>query len=271
MLRVVAVLTTRNEERFLAGCLENLFRQGVSVYLCDNQSTDRTLEIAERYRGRGLVDLETIPYDGVFRWRRLLERKEVLFQSLQADWLMHVDADEIHLPPARHATLSGALAEADANGYDTVEFSEFTFLPTQEAPDHDHPFFQRTLRSYYPFRPSSPHCVRALKKREGAMEIAWSGGHRVRFATPPKLFPEPFRMRHYPFLSVGHAVEKYAHRRYDDDEVNFASWHGWRARLQAEQIRLPKACELRTTTAEGDLDASAPWTRHWLDRVSHNE
>ncbi|HMB42789.1 MAG TPA: glycosyltransferase family A protein, partial [Luteimonas sp.] len=45
--RVIAVLAVRNEERFLAACLENLFRQGVQVYLCDNQSTDRTVEVAE--------------------------------------------------------------------------------------------------------------------------------------------------------------------------------------------------------------------------------
>src|SRR5262245_19577129 len=61
--RVTAVLTTRNEERFIAGCLENLLRQGVQVYLCDNQSTDRTLEIAQRYCGVGLIGFESIPHD----------------------------------------------------------------------------------------------------------------------------------------------------------------------------------------------------------------
>src|SRR5262245_65806657 len=108
MMRVVAVLAARNEERFVAGCLENLFRQGVEVYLCDNESTDRTVEIAERYRGRGLLGIETIPHHGVYAWERILRRKEELFQSLDTDWLMHVDADEIHLPPASPATLVSA-------------------------------------------------------------------------------------------------------------------------------------------------------------------
>ena len=87
--RVVAVLTTRNEERFVAGCLENLFRQGVQVYICDNQSTDRTLEIAQRYRGAGLIGIESIPHNGWYCWEQLLRRKEELFQSLEADWFMH--------------------------------------------------------------------------------------------------------------------------------------------------------------------------------------
>jgi hypothetical protein len=265
-VRVVAVLAVRNEERFLAACLENLFRQGVQVYLCDNQSDDRTLEIAERYRGRGLIGVETIRYDGVFHWQRLLRRKEELFQTLDADWLMHVDADEIHLPPRSHPTLAYALADADAGGYDAVEFSEFTFIPTHEAPDHDHPDFQRTLRTYYPFKPRSPHCVRALKKRDGPMEIAWSGGHHVRFASEAKLYPRPFLMRHYQFLSTAHAVSKYTSRRYDDDEVRARGWHGWRPLLRAEQIQLPSASDLRASVADDDLDSSEPWTGHWLER-----
>jgi glycosyltransferase involved in cell wall biosynthesis len=265
-LRIIAVLAVRNEERFVAACLENLFRQGVHVYLCDNQSSDRTLDIAERYRGRGLIGVETIPHDGVFRWEHILHRKEELFRTLDADWLMHVDADEIHLPPRAFPTLIDAFADADARGFDAVEFSEFTFIPTREAPDHDHPNFEHTLRSYYPFRPRSPHCVRALKKRDGPMEIAWSGGHHVRFTSEVNLYPQPFRMRHYQFLSAAHAARKYANREYDTDEVNAQGWHGWRPMLRAEHIRLPGASELRTCTTDDDLDPSEPWTGHWLER-----
>ncbi len=129
-MRVVAVLAVRNEQRFIAACLENLRQQGIETYLCDNDSSDRTLEIAERYWGRGLVGMERIPYDGVYRWERILERKERIFQVLDADWVMHADADEIYLPPRWCRTLVDALSDADARGYDTVDFSEFTFVPT---------------------------------------------------------------------------------------------------------------------------------------------
>jgi Glycosyl transferase family 2 len=262
-MRVVAVLAVRNEERFVADCLENLFSQGVEVFLCDNGSTDRTVEIAERYRCRGLIGIERIPFDGVYRWEALLRRKEELFHILDADWLMHVDADEIHLPPRSHESLAAALADVDRRGYDTVECLEFTFVPTREAPDHDHPDFQRTMRSYYPFWRRH---VRALKKRSGRMEIAWSGGHTVRFATTPRLCPEPFRLRHYLFLSAAHAARKYRGRRYDEGEVAVAGWHGWRARLRPEALCLPGAAELRITASDEDLDVSEPWRHHWLQR-----
>lgn len=264
-LRVVAVLTTRNEERFIAACLENLIRQGVQVYLCDNESTDRTVAIAKSYCGRGVIGIESIPYQGDYHWDRLLRRKEELFRSLDADWLMHVDADEIHLAPSS-SSLVTAIADVDALGYDTIEFAEFTFIPTNEHPDHDRADYRTTLRTYYPFRPNSPHCVRAFKKQQGPMEIAWSGGHRVRFAQEPKLYPQPFRMKHYLFLSPDHAVRKYVARRYRSDEVEGRGWHGWRAQIRPEDIRLPSTSEMRVTATDDDLDGSNPWTRHWLER-----
>jgi hypothetical protein len=264
-LRVVAVLAARNEERFIAACLENLIRQGVSVYLCDNGSTDRTVEIAQRYLGAGLVGIEHIPFDGTYRWESILQRKQALFRELDADWLMHVDADEIHLPPPGHATLVSALAQVDAEGFEAVEFGEYTFLPTREDPDHDHPDFVRTLRTYYPFRPRSPHCVRAFRKQDAPMEIAWSGGHHVRFPHVPALYPVHFRMKHYIFLSAAHAARKYPGRRYLEDEVKRLRWHSWRPRLTSDQITLPGVDRLRTTTRDDDLDPSDPWKKHWLD------
>jgi hypothetical protein len=268
-LRIVAVLAVRNEARFIAACLENLFRQGVLVYLLDNDSDDGTRAIAQRYLGAGLVGIERIAFDGTYRWEQILQRKEALFGELDADWLMHVDADEIHLPPPGHASIAGALAQVDAQGYDAVEFSEFTFVPTRTSPDHDHADFVRTLRTYYPFRPHSPHCVRAYRKQAGAIRIAWSGGHLVRYAQEPRLSPEPFRMKHYLFLSAAHAARKYAGRRYAADEIEDRRWHGWRPYLKPEHIRLPDADDgVRCSTGDDDLDAADPWTQHWLDRCT---
>jgi hypothetical protein len=262
-MRIVAILATYNEERFIGGCLENLFRQGVEVYLCDNESTDRTVAIAESYRDRGLVGIETIPHGEVYRWISILERKEQLASTLKTDWFMHVDADEIHLPPRSDWTLAQAFTEVEKQGYNVVNFNEFTFIPTRESPDHDHPDFQKTMRWYYPFLPSAPHLMRAWKRQTDPVELAWSGGHRIRF--PGLLMsPEPFRMRHYLFLSKEQAVRKYVQRRFDPVQLAMG-WHGWRARLKPEMIELPAQGELRTYVSDDQLDASNPRTRHFLD------
>lgn len=49
-MRIVAVLVVYNEEAFMPFLLEHLWQQGVEVYILDNQSTDRTVQIAQQFR-----------------------------------------------------------------------------------------------------------------------------------------------------------------------------------------------------------------------------
>jgi hypothetical protein len=268
-VRVTAILASYNEHRFLAGCLEHLVRQGVDAYLIDNGSTDGTVALAERYRGRGLVGLEHFPRAGVFDWEAILARKDQLAATLDTDWVMHVDPDEIHLPPRSDTTLAETLAEIDAAGYNAIDTQEFSFIPTRESPDHDHPDFQRTMRWYYPFRPRSPFAMRAWKRRSEGVELAAEGGHSVAFPGL-RLYPQLFRVRHYVFLSVEHAIRKYVTKRYAPDAVA-RGWHEWRASLSPEMIVLPSERTLRRYTSDADLDATSPRRRHvlaegWLAR-----
>lgn len=265
-MRVVALLATYNERRFIAGCLEHLGEQGVETYLIDNGSSDDTVAIAERFRGRGLIDIEEYPRDGTYDWRGLLRRKEELAGRLEADWFIHLDADEVRLPPRGQGTLTEALAAVDRQESNAVNFVEFTFVPSREAPDHDHPDFRRTLRTYYPFQPSPLHQLKAWKaSAAGRPDLASSGGHKVDFPGR-RIHPESFPMKHYLFLSVPHAIEKYVQRRYDPDEVE-SGWHGWRAGLAAEDIRLPGEAELHEARAGEGLDPSKPRTAHCLDAL----
>lgn len=261
-MRVLAVLATYNEERFIAGCLEHLFGQGVEVYLMDNCSSDRTVAIAERYRGRGLVGLETLPRAGSFNLHEQLRRKEQLYASLDADWQLHIDADEIHLPPRSGRTLAQALAAVQDQGYNAVNFLEFAFTPTQEAPDHDHADFQATMRWYYPFLPTFPHRLNAWQRQPGGVELTSSGGHRVDFPGL-RMYPESFLMRHYLFLSVPHALEKYVERGYSPEDLE-AGWFRQRATVRPDAIRLPRQAELRTFRSDDELDPSNPRTQHYL-------
>ena len=260
---VVAILATRNEERFIEACLENLFKQEIEVYMLDNGSTDKTVKIAQRYLGRGLIGIEAVPDVGVSCIRERLERKERLAATLNADWFMHVDADEIHLPPRSDKTLKQAVQEVEAQGYNAVNFFEFTFIPIQEAPDHDHPDFQKTMRWYYPFLPSFFHRLNAWKRQPGPVQLAWSGGHKVRFPGL-RMCPEPFPMRHYLFLSIPHAIRKWVNRRYDPAELELGM-HRWRAKLKPEMLKLLTKEKLRTYVSDDQLDSSRPWTKSYLE------
>ena len=247
-MRIVALLTTFNEERFIAACLDNLVRQGVEVYLCDNSSTDRTVEIARGYLDKGLIDIETYPRNDMYSWRPLLQRKEELAATLEADWFMHVDADEMRLPPRSDQTLAQAFADADRRGYNAVNFRA------------------RARRAALPVLAVLPAPLKRLERRPtGAVKLAWSGGHKVKFSGL-RMCPESFRMRHYLFLSVPHAIRKFVNRHYDPAEVS-AGMHTWRAGLKPEMITLPKQDQLRPYLSDDQLDASKPRKRHYVAKL----
>jgi glycosyltransferase involved in cell wall biosynthesis len=263
-MRIVAIIQAYNEERFIGGCIEHLREQGVDVYLIDDASTDNTVAIAERYLGRGVIEIEQLPPHETHNWREICERKERLAERLDADWLMHHDADEIRISPTRRQPLVAALRELDEAGYNAVNFQEFTFIPTAERPEHDHPNFARTMRSYYAFAPQLPHRLNTFKRQDGPVDLAWSGGHLVRFEG---LSPAPVSlyMRHYQFLSRAHAIRKYVEHRPFAAETVAAGWHSFRLRLTADMLKLPRERTLLSYRDDHSLDASAPRAAHVLD------
>jgi glycosyl transferase family 2 len=269
-MRAVALLASYNERRFIGACLEHLARNDIDAYLIDNCSTDDTVALAEAWLGRGLLGIESFPRKegDVYDWRALLERKEQLARKIDADWFIHMDPDEFRLPPRGKGSLAEALEAVEREGFNAVNFTEYTFVPSRESPDHDHPDFQRTLRTYYPFAPKFPHQLNAWKATD-EIELARSGGHEVRFSGL-RMHPEAFPMKHYLFLSIPHAIEKYVKRHYDPGEVK-GGWHGWRAALTAGQLCLPSASELRVTRSDDDLDPSEPRAKHYLEPHPANE
>ena len=261
-MRIIALLATFNEQRFIGACLDHLARHGIDAYVIDNDSTDDTVSIVRQFAGRNLIGIESFPRHGSYPWRTILERKTALAAELDADWFMHADPDEIRLPQAPGQTLADAFAQADAAGYNAVNFIEFTFVPTRQSPDHDHADYLRTMRWYYPYEPVFPNQLKAWKKQAGSVDLASSGGHRVQFPGL-RMYPTSFPMRHYLFLSAEHAIRKYVRRVYDPSELA-AGWHRARSRLTAENIVLQDASDLRVYEGDDQLDGSEPLVAHPL-------
>ncbi|MCT7967819.1 glycosyltransferase family 2 protein [Laspinema sp. D1] len=109
-MRVVALLTVRNEERYLGRCLEHLYSQGIEICLIDNGSTDKTLDIAQSFLGRGVFRIEHFPFKGCFELEKILLNEEKLAVEIDADWFIHHDADEIREAPSPYKT--GVTCEA---------------------------------------------------------------------------------------------------------------------------------------------------------------
>lgn len=262
-MRIVGILSAFNEQRLIRSFLDHHIAQGIEIYLIDNCSTDRTVDISREYLGKGLIGLESLPRNGLFDLGAQLRRKEELALSLPGDWFIHLATDEMISSPWPESNLATAIARVDVAGYNAINFLEFTFVPTLESPDHENDDFTTTMRWYYPFLPQLLRLVRAWKKQSQAVDLRKSGGHKVEFSGK-QIYPLFFPMRHYQFLSVRHAVEKYS-RRHHPPQALARGFHGWREALDPNGIRLLPQAEFGEAPWGVIPDPVHPRLRHVLD------
>jgi hypothetical protein len=217
------------------------------------------------------------------QWRKMLMRKEELASELDAEWFMHADIDEIRIPPLQNNTLAEAIVKVDSEGYNAINFMEYTFLAVQESPNHDHSNFQETMRWYYPYAPRHPHRLNAWKKQprrwsgtknfvrelvqnlrlgSPSVNLAASGGHLVNFPNI-HLYPIDFKLKHYMVLSLDHIIRKYVKIKYDPKAVK-GGMHGWRATSKENDFHLPSQSQMHLYTSDDELVPKNPLREHLI-------
>ena len=76
--RVIAIISTFNEEDVIVPVIQHLVNQGIDVYLVDNWSTDRTYELVQNIEA-GIVGVERWPAQGpsgTYDWGDILKEKK---------------------------------------------------------------------------------------------------------------------------------------------------------------------------------------------------
>jgi len=253
-MRVVALLAIRNEELYLARCLQHLYEQGIETCLIDNDSTDKSKEIANSFIGRGVFRIDDIPYNGLYEWEKILKYKEKLASEIDADWFIHHDADEIREAPKPYKTLLEGIEAVDRQGYNAINFDEFTFWPTDNDESFENKDYVKEMKYYYFFEPMPLYRVNAWKKTENPV-ILRPAGHKVGFKGI-KIYPESFILRHYIVLSRTHALRKYAGRVYQI-KGHYGTQEG-RVTFTPEQLTFPKKESMNRVSNNGIWDKSNP-------------
>ena len=261
--RVIALLAVRNEELFLERCLEHLYQNGILTYVIDNESTDNSVKIAQKFLQRGVISIGTIPYTGVFDLTAQLEFKQKLAKTLDADWFIHHDADEIRYAPSPFPTLLDGILHADQKGYNAINFDEFVFVPTSKKQTFEGTDYVQSMRHYYFFAPKPLRRINAWKKTDNELDLVSWGGHAVHFQGM-KIFPQNFIMRHYLALSFAHACKKYGNtNQYKTSDVQ-KGWCNARVNFRKEKCTLPDINRLKEVDLNVDLDTSDPWKFHTI-------
>lgn len=232
--RIVASMAVYNEEDIIVPSLTHLIDQGVEVYLIDNWSTDRTVERARPFLGRGVINIERFPAGGpssTFDLARLLNRTEEITTEEEADWYMHTDADELRSSPWRDVSLNDAVYHVDRLGFNAIDHTSLQFRPIDDGYVAGEDFEQ-----YFPFFNvdfAQNNQIKTWKNTGKRVHLA-DGGHRVTFAGR-RVYPYNFVYKHYPVRSQSHGERKvFTERRarYNQDELA-AGWHAhydeWKA------------------------------------------
>jgi len=238
LVEVVAVLAVRNEEVYLGNALRHLKSNGVKFAVIDNESDDDTQAIIRRSEfASDLVEATNMPFEGEFDLKRLLREKMALIDKLHADWVIHMDADEVMQPMNPGLTLQEAISLADREGFNAIAFDEFVFLPIKQPYLRDHQGFQ-PITSYYYYSPRAPRLMRAWKRTAGLSMVKGAGhtldGPLIRLASGS------MALRHYLFCSQEHAYRKYATRPFKSEELA-EGWHWNRHQQPLHLFKFPPA------------------------------
>ncbi len=259
-MKIVVLLTVRNESLYLSRCIQHLYEQGLEICVVDNGSTDSTLEIARAFMDRGVIRVERLPYNGCFELEEILKNEQRLAHEIDADWFMHCDADEIRVAPEPYRTLSEGIRDVDKQGYNAINFDEFVFIPHRDDQPYEGTDYVESMRHYYFFEPGKLRRVNAWKNNH-SLDLISSAGHNIQFEGR-RIFPVNFILRHYVALSQRHALRKYGERIFSAREVNDLKWHRVRAGFSSEKAMLPDVHQLKTISEDGRWDKSDPWNRH---------
>lgn len=235
--RVLAIISVRQDEVYLARCLRHAVGQGIDVCIVDNDANAATKEIVAAFRDAPVVHVAHHPHPGYFDWDGIVGTKIRLAGEIKADWYIFWDTDEIREAPAPFSDLRRGLFHADQSGYNSVNFDEFVFLPTDRSEEFLGRDYVAEMKHYYLFRPKPNNRLTAWKRTDEALDALSSGGHQILFRGQ-RVYPESFILRHYLFLSWDHALAKYCTRNYSEAELE-KGWQQERARLRPENLALP--------------------------------
>ena len=205
--RVVAIVAAYNESDIIAQVVADLIAQGTDVYFLDDGSSDGTVAAVEPFVGHGVLAIEPLRVANRpasverFDWEIILRRKADVARSIDADWFIHHDADELRESPWRGVTLSDAVQRVDAADFNAIDFASLDFWPVHDG-------FQtgddlRTAFTHYSRRaPYDAVQIRAWKNTGADVDLVSSGGHDIQF--PGRhVFPIRFLSRHYPIRLPG--------------------------------------------------------------------
>lgn len=128
MAKISACIISYNEEKKIEGCLKSLEGVVDEIIIVDSLSTDRTLEIAQKYTDK-IFDQKFLGH---------IEQKNLAITKASHDWILSLDCDEQLTDELRESILKikNNLEDADAYKVARRTFYVYRWLNHCWYPDH---------------------------------------------------------------------------------------------------------------------------------------
>lgn len=223
--RIVATILAKNEEDIIAHTIEHHLEQGVThILLTNNNSTDRTREIAEKYPEVEIIDEPGDTHDQS-KWVTRMAR---LACKLNPDWIIHLDADELWCGLQNLRKISG-----DAVACQRM----YLHPPTVEE------FSLENMRFYLNFDDIPiPQETKVAHRPDESIEIA-HGNHAVLY----KSYGSTTQIwrHHYPIRSQKQWESKsQGHLCLRNRNVTCERWERWYNMIQSGSDEYSRICSL---------------------------
>lgn len=194
-MKLVMTLLARDEEDIVEENLIYHLDRGVDfVVATDNNSSDATPEILERYQREGHVHLIHEPSTDFVQhaWRTRMAR--LAATEFGADWVIDNDADEFWWP-LEGGDLKDVFA-AQPDHVQAVMARKLNFVP---RPDASGPFYERMLLRDNEGRNLIGRLILPKVAHRGVAEVnVGTGSHRITLnGVSPKSYPAPLEILHY--------------------------------------------------------------------------
>jgi glycosyl transferase family 2 len=230
-MKIVAIICVRNELVYLREVIPYLKNENIDVILIDNESIDDTLDVMSGAEYANILHVEKLPFNGRFDLAAQLNAKRAEIEGVDADWIIHQDADEILQSPTEWGGLRRHIELADSRGFNVLNFNEMVMLPANPKVDD----FVRNNSNYYFFEPRPLRLMRAWKKAANLVN-SQSAGHVLEGDVV--VYPERMLLKHFIVRSQQHAFEKYLGRIFASSDLE-KGWHGNRLRFNEKNLIIP--------------------------------
>lgn len=227
-VKVAAIIHGFNEVDILGEVINHLQRQGVEVHYFDNWSSDGSWELMSNFLSQGLLaSCQRYPEvpTGQYEWHEQLKKTAEYAAELDADWVMHHDADEIRVSPWLGISIRDAISHIDALGFNAIDFTVIDFRFTESTENTASAFESNLIHYEFGRRPGHFSQVKCWKN-DKPVALADTGGHSAAF-DDRRVFPIKFLLKHYPLRNKAQAETKVFRDRLPrfEKERSAFGWH----------------------------------------------